>query len=214
MTETVCAVDACGNLAKTRGWCGKHYQRWCNRGSLDDPPVRPKQCALDGCERPVHGHGLCAAHWNRKHRYGDPLGTKARPVGRRVQLGVDLCHPLAGSSGKVRRARLVLFDALGGHGAPCHWCGRVLEWYSGKAALTAPDSLCADHLDGNTQNDVPANLVPACRGCNTARAFPSAGTTCSVQGCRRVAIARGWCTGHYRKWSITGEIPRPIPTAL
>ena len=79
-------------------------------------------------------------------------------------------HPLAGRSGRVKRARLNLYDALDGADAPCHWCERPLVW---RVALdvrgTQADDLCVDHLDGDILNDDPLNLVPSCRGCNGNR---------------------------------------------
>lgn len=66
----------------------------------------------------------------------------------------------------VYEHKLVLFEKLGGGDHPCHWCGRLLRWVKG----TAGDALVADHLDGDRRNNEPANLVPACNGCNTIRA--------------------------------------------
>lgn len=42
------------------------------------------------------------------------------------------------------------------------WCVR---WCFG----IAPDALVADHVDFDTTNNSPANLVPSCTGCNTSR---------------------------------------------
>ncbi len=68
-------------------------------------------------------------------------------------------HPLAGKNGKVKVSRMVLHEKLGGVAAPCHWCGCALTW----------ETLCADHLDSDTLNNVPENLVASCRGCNANR---------------------------------------------
>ena len=36
MPKRLCAVEGCGSVVKSLGWCGKHYQRWRNHG---DPLV-------------------------------------------------------------------------------------------------------------------------------------------------------------------------------
>lgn len=68
-------------------------------------------------------------------------------------------HPLSGVSGRVRRSRFILHEKLKGEAGSCHWCSIPLTW----------EKLCADHLDSNTENDIPKNLVGSCRGCNANR---------------------------------------------
>lgn len=67
----------------------------------------------------------------------------------------------------VGKHRLVLWRYLDGQPAPCHWCGRDLVWRNQPGGV---DTLVPDHLDGDKRNNDPANLVPACHGCNTSRA--------------------------------------------
>ncbi len=154
-------------------------------------------CSVDYCERYVHGRGFCSAHWNRLRRYGDPLGSKPRPIGRRIQkVAVD--HPLSGAQGKVRRARLVLYEKLVGKNAPCHWCGEVMEWRTGPEARRR-GSLVVDHLDSDTQNDDPDNLVPACIGCNANRErgrWINKNIVCSTADCNLQARSQGLCSKH------------------
>src|SRR3990167_5289133 len=119
-------------------------------------------CTIAECEALVHGHGLCSSHWNRLRRYGDPRATKPRAPGRRATVTVDAQHPLAWACLKVRRARVVLWEKLGGQDAPCHWCGLPLRWVVALITESPPDSLYADHLNSDTQDDRPENLVPAC----------------------------------------------------
>lgn len=71
-------------------------------------------------------------------------------------------HPLSYASGRVRVHRAVLWDKIGAGPHPCHWCGQELDWF------TKP-LIQADHLDSDTHNNDPANLVPACAGCNGTR---------------------------------------------
>lgn len=68
-------------------------------------------------------------------------------------------HKLANKNGFVRRSRFVLYEKLNGVAGLCHWCLCSLTW----------ETLCADHLDSNIENDVPENLVGSCRGCNANR---------------------------------------------
>lgn len=75
-------------------------------------------------------------------------------------------HPLADTRGRVHLHRMVLWDKLDGKGAPCYWCQRDLVWRRSRGGA---DTLNADHLDGDQQNNDPNNLVPSCRGCNGNR---------------------------------------------
>jgi hypothetical protein len=76
-------------------------------------------------------------------------------------------HPLAtGAEGRVRVARLVLYEKMDGRGGPCHWCGKRLVWRKSKSGA---DTLCVDHLDGDETNDQADNLVPSCRFDNAMR---------------------------------------------
>ena len=72
-------------------------------------------------------------------------------------------HPLA-LNGRVREHRLVLWEKLGSAGAACEWCGAPLAWKS-----AGKDELVVDHLNFDKQDNRDENLVPSCRGCNTAR---------------------------------------------
>jgi hypothetical protein len=41
-----------------------------------------------------------------------------------------------------------------------------------------------------------------------------AGTTwkeCSIEGCTRQAVSRGWCHGHYQRWARTGDVAPDQP---
>ncbi len=68
-------------------------------------------------------------------------------------------HPLADKEGRVARSRLILYEKLEGISGKCNWCSIELTW----------STLCADHINGNTLEDTPNNLVGSCRGCNANR---------------------------------------------
>ncbi len=76
-------------------------------------------------------------------------------------------HPLADKSGAVRVNRAVLYEKIGPGSHPCHWCGATVTWMA--APSFAPGCLIADHIDWNTNNNDPSNLVPSCNPCNSTR---------------------------------------------
>lgn len=86
--------------------------------------------------------------------------------GRRYRYRPD--HPLARfvPSGHIPAARIVLYDKIGEGPHPCHWCNRLVFWRAGPGG---GDTLVADHVNSNYQEDSPDNLVPACQRCNGAR---------------------------------------------
>jgi hypothetical protein len=125
-------------------------------------------CTVDGCGHLSHGHGLCHRHYKRWRQRGEPgiaglerrengLGTPHLDGYWRFHLPT---HPLADSTGTVLRHRVVLYDALDGADADCHWCGKSVAWGI---------DLHVDHLDSNRANDERVNLVPSCPSCNSSR---------------------------------------------
>jgi hypothetical protein len=61
---TLCTVDGCGNSLKSRGYCGKHYQRWYKYG---DPTLLSSHstiaCTFPGCSTPMSKKKLCGMHY-------------------------------------------------------------------------------------------------------------------------------------------------------
>lgn len=74
-------------------------------------------------------------------------------------------HPVAHADGRVRTHRANLYDKIGPGPHSCAWCGTEIDWY----ALDFSKQLVADHVDQDTWNNEPANLVPACNRCNLSR---------------------------------------------
>jgi hypothetical protein len=77
-------------------------------------------------------------------------------------------HPLAGINGYVRVHRLVLYQKIGPGEQRCHWCGCPLQWMVG-VPVNTPRFLIADHVDEDTLNNGPDNIVPSCSACNSGR---------------------------------------------
>lgn len=82
-------------------------------------------------------------------------------------------HPTAHADGRVRVHRAVLYDKVGPGADSCHWCGAVISWFA-----VGGGELVADHVDGDTWNNDPENLVPSCIACNGTRRL-SERTHCS-----------------------------------
>jgi len=80
-------------------------------------------------------------------------------------------HPLCTNRGKVRVCRLVLYEKIGPGEHSCNWCGKTLRWYTGTRG-NPPDSIVADHVDGDPTNDSSENIVPSCVACNGMRGRP------------------------------------------
>ena len=78
-------------------------------------------------------------------------------------------HPLATKNGCVRLARANLWDKLKGQSASCYWCNLPLVWMIGEKQRKVANALCVDHIDRDSLNDKPNNLVASCRECNANR---------------------------------------------
>lgn len=88
-------------------------------------------------------------------------------------------HPLADKRGRVAEHRWLLFERIGPGEHPCHWCGDLVCWMQGMA----PAALIADHVDGDSRNNDPANIVESCVRCNSLRnGHPNSRKTHCPQG--------------------------------
>lgn len=104
MPKSTCAVDSCEHVARARGWCRAHYERWRTTGSLGSGAVKiyRANCGIEGCGRKHCARGLCTLHYGRRRMTGDPgpVGIVPRPTppkctvercSRRPSRG-DLCY--------------------------------------------------------------------------------------------------------------------------
>ncbi|MBK7822847.1 MAG: HNH endonuclease [Tessaracoccus sp.] len=103
MTVTItkaCLAPKCERAARSRGLCGKHYQRLVKRGSIDDPPKPFEVCTVEGCLVRHHSRGLCTTHISRLKATGS-LAKPVRSLGERFWPKVnrrapDDCWPWTG----------------------------------------------------------------------------------------------------------------------
>ena len=84
MTNSTCAVDACGKKRIQREWCAAHYSRWYKYGDVNAYFGLRREskgiCKVDGCETVDQGvHGYCPIHYARWKKHGDPLIKKSVP---------------------------------------------------------------------------------------------------------------------------------------
>lgn len=153
--------------------------QWSEDGSLRNPEVQAKMAesavrAWDNEERRAElremveerfrSPAVLAARSEERRGIHPVTGEPAAGVcedGGYIALTMQYDHPLT-VRGKLLEHRKVLYDKIGPGPHPCHWCGVMLEW-GGR------DGIIADHLDNDTQNNDPANLVPSCNHCNLTR---------------------------------------------
>jgi hypothetical protein len=76
-------------------------------------------------------------------------------------------HPLTSKCGTVAIHRKTLYDKIGPGIHVCHWCNTEVEWMHGRPSQ--PRYLVTDHLDDDSGNNAPENLVPSCCACNSGR---------------------------------------------
>ena len=127
-------------------------------------------CIVPGCGKPPRTAKAewCKMHYHRWYRHGSTdkvsVGiSKRRP--RRYKRIAAAGHPLADKYGRAYAHRVTLYDMIGPGEHRCHWCSALVKW----APKGTPGELHPDHINGDGGDNRPENLVPSCRGCNTAR---------------------------------------------
>jgi hypothetical protein len=144
-------------------------------------------------------------HYIRRYRHDDTnktaVGSGIHKHQRKYHHMYRPGHPLASRNGKVYEHRLVLYDKVGPSPQSCHWCGKRIVWLVADPIWpNDPRLIFADHLDRDTANNDPDNLVPVCFNCNIARG----------KAARHEALkAQGWWSGNdtvhnRRSWPPTG----------
>jgi len=80
-SNSKCKASGCERVARVRGRCSAHYQRWYKsaraQGAIKryntTPPFR-RGCKVEGCDGGTQLiRGLCGRHYGRFIKHGDPL---------------------------------------------------------------------------------------------------------------------------------------------
>ena len=137
MADRTCSIDGCARSARTRGWCGMHYQRWLAHGSFELPEKKPRICTVPECGRDLAldkatGRGMCSKHYQRWRKHGDP--NYVRPKKHKVApCEIDDCEAVQIARGWCSKH----YTRWQRHGSPtarmpgevvngkrvCPWCG-------------------------------------------------------------------------------------------
>lgn len=117
-----------------------------------EKPFTPKQSGRPYCSREC---------------YYESLRTRPKKAGVKYRTRTVKGHPIAPPGGVVGVARLNLYERIGEGPHPCNWCNTPVNWNPGHPYEI--DTMNVDHLDWDTANDDPSNLVPSCRTCNGHR---------------------------------------------
>ena len=81
-------------------------------------------------------------------------------------------HFLASGNGVVSQARVICWESQGRlPSTQCHWCDWEVWWKATGGQVQAQ----ADHLNSNSIDNRPENLVPACYWCNVLRSSRASG---------------------------------------
>lgn len=134
-----CAVDACGDQAKTRGWCTFHFTRWKLTGDPASPITTERYtmgqgCAFDQCVNPARKVGYCSGHYSQMK-----AGAELRPLTPKSKA--TICAFCGGPSG-VRK----------GYNRVCSSrCSVMFKRHGAPLPETFQCRLCLDHFPFETQ---------------------------------------------------------------
>ena len=130
-------------------------------------------CSVAECSTQVKAKGMCVKHYTRWSRYGDPsinhrnkLTEELKSRYRYIRLEKD--HPLGKASQSIPEHRMLLYQKIGPGQHPCHYCGTNITWVllpRGKPRRDA-GAIITDHLNRDSKDNRPDNLVPSCVNCN------------------------------------------------
>lgn len=173
-----CAVAACERPAKTRGYCGKHVQRFYKYGDPEGGPIKrpPIFCSVEGCQkrRHVRSTGLCDMHQHRLKR-GIPLDAPKLTPGAQFELRFtksdDGCWLW---NGYIPEAGYVRYHKTAAH-------RYSYERYVGPI----PDGLQLDHLCRVRHCVNPDHLEPVTPAENTRRGTSLPAMTGRTGTCQR-----------------------------
>lgn len=129
-----CLIDGCNNNSKTKGLCGKHYQRLLRHGDVNYTEKiydHPDTCSVDGCKNIYFTMGFCNKHYLRFKKYGDPLFTKTTHEEHGLRSKPEY-EVWAGMKARCNNPTHVGYKRYGGKGiSVCkRWSDSFLSFYT------------------------------------------------------------------------------------
>ena len=129
-----------------------HFDGWSLNNSLDN--LRPSCGPCNNSEGAKNQE-----QWAKLRCFELPR----KPLKSRYKKLRRVGHPLATKDGHLAEHRLILYEKIGPWAHECNWCQRMLRWTPGKME---EDSILPDHINWNTHDNSPDNIVPSCPKCN------------------------------------------------
>lgn len=190
MTNRTCSIDGCARKFKGRGLCNMHLIRLRRKGDvLAHVPgqIFAKVCGVDDCDRKPHANGFCNMHARRWQMYGDPTFRVIYPKVCMVDNCTDVVIALGMCSRHYRRAkykenprkeilkvekrRAKRANAPRVDYLPEHVAARFAYFGDKCWMCGSMERLTIDHVKPLNAGgpDMPSNLRPACRPCNSRK---------------------------------------------
>jgi hypothetical protein len=173
---SVCSISGCEQVIRARGWCSSHYARWHRNGDpMAEVAIGSIEVTAETRKKLSDSHKGISPSTDTLAKRSESLRKSWANSERRKpdgfvdsygyrKLGGEHTHPLA-RWGELSEHRKVLYDTIGPGPHPCHWgCGRELDW-------GGISGIIVDHVNGDTLDNGPENLVPSCTSCNMQRAL-------------------------------------------
>lgn len=199
ITFKVCKIEGCGNKAKSKGLCSKHYVRLLRHGDpLGGGTERiPKgtqsgNCKIDGCSNEMVAFGLCSTHYSKLKKYGDPLAGRTNSGGECSVEGC--CNPVKGL--KLCAKHYDRFKKYGDARSlrPVKMCK-----VEGCKDVARGRELCQFHYGRWREHGDPL--------AGGTRRLPSnsQGGKCKVDGCEKPSQSLHLCHNHFTKFKKYGD---------
>ena len=99
--QPVCKAEGCEYMARTNGYCPRHYQQIRRHGRLTPEREYHKRgtyCIVEQCQEPQIAKGYCFRHYQQIRRYGRLTPERERIYGRKgcQVAGCDEKHSARG----------------------------------------------------------------------------------------------------------------------